>query len=272
MGNRLKDKIAIVFGAGGPPGEWSNGKATAVSFARQGAAVVCVDRVALAAEEAAETIRGEGLQAIAVVADVTRTDEVERAVDAAMRRYARVDILHNNVGVAQPGGPLELGDAAFQRAMDVNVGSVHRTVRAVLPHFLKQGGGVIVNVSSLAAIRWSGYSYFSYYTSKAAVNQATVAIALQYADRGIRANAIMPGVIDTPMVYKQIATQYSSIEEMVAARQRAVPMKHTGSPWDVANAAVFLASEEAGFITGVCLPVDGGHSCVMPGLGPLTQP
>jgi NAD(P)-dependent dehydrogenase (short-subunit alcohol dehydrogenase family) len=266
MVDRLRNKVAIVFGAGGPPNEWSNGKATAVAYAREGAAVIAVDRVAEAAEEAAQVIRDEGHDAIAVVADVTQTDEVNRAVQVAIEHFGQLDILHNNVGVAHPGGPLELDDAAFQRTMDINVGSVHRTVRAVLPHFLAQGSGAIVNVSSLAAIRWSGYSYFAYYASKAAVNQATVAIALQYADRGIRANVIMPGVIDTPLVYKQISAQYSSVEEMVAARSRAVPMKKPGSPWDIANAAVFLASEEARFITGVCLPVDGGHSCVLPGL------
>lgn len=266
MVDRLKDKVAIVFGAGGPPDEWSNGKATAVAYGREGAAVICVDRIAEAAEEAAQVIREEGHEAIAVVADVTKTDEVNRAVQAAIERFGRLDILHNNVGIASPGGPLDLDDAAFQRTMDINVGSVHRTSRAALPHFLAQGSGAIVNVSSLAAIRWSGYSYFAYYASKAAVNQATVAIALQYADKGIRANAIMPGVIDTPLVYKQISAQYSSVEEMVAARSRAVPMKKPGSPWDIANAAVFLASDEARFITGVCLPVDGGHSCVMPGL------
>lgn len=136
----------------------------------------------------------------------------------------------------------------------------------MLPHFISQGSGSIVNVSSLAAFRWTGYSYFSYYASKAAVKQATVAIALQYADQGIRANVIMPGVIDTPLVYKQIADQYSSVEEMVRARSHAVPMRKTGSPWDIASAAVFLASEEAGFITEVCLPVYGGHSCAIPGL------
>ena len=229
MVDRLRNKVAIVFGAGGPPNEWSNGKATAVAYAREGAAVIAVDRVAEAAEEAAQVIRDEGHDAIAVVADVTRTDEVNRAVQVAIEHFGQLDILHNNVGVAHPGGPLELDDA-FQRTMDINVGSVHRTVRAVLPHFLAQGSGAIVNVSSLAAIRWSGYSYFAYYASKAAVNQATVAIALQYADRGIRANVIMPGVIDTPLVYKQISAQYSSVEEMVAARSRAVPMKKPGSP------------------------------------------
>ena len=266
MTDRLKGKVALVFGAGGPVNEWSNGKATAAAFAREGAIVVCVDRAVEAANEAVRAIQAEGGEAVAVVANVTSTDDVNQAVQVAVERYGRIDILHNNVGIAYSGGPIETDDTTFQRVMDTNVGSVHRAARAVLPHFLRQGGGAIVNVSSLAAIRWTGYSYFAYYASKAAVNQATVAIALQYAREGIRANAIMPGVIDTPMVFNQISQQYKSAEEMAVARRESVPMKRSGSPWDVAHAAVFLASDEARFITGVCLPVDGGHSCVMPGL------
>jgi NAD(P)-dependent dehydrogenase (short-subunit alcohol dehydrogenase family) len=266
MTDRLKNKVAIVFGAGAPRGEWSNGRATALAYAREGASVIAVDRLEDAAQETAEMICAEGHLGIAVVADVTNTAEVNNAIQAGIEHFGAIDILHNNVGIAHAGGPLDLTDADFQRVIDINVGSVHRTVRAVLPHFLAKGSGVIVNVSSLAAIRYSGYSYFAYYASKAAVNQATVAIALQYADQGIRANVIMPGVIDTPLVYKQISAQYDSIEQMVTARKNAVPMKRAGSPWDIANAAVFLASDDSSFITGVCMPVDGGHSCVMPGL------
>jgi NAD(P)-dependent dehydrogenase (short-subunit alcohol dehydrogenase family) len=266
MTDRLKNKVAIVFGAGGPPGEWSNGRATALAYAREGASVIAVDCIAEAAQETAQLIRAEGHSGIALVADVIKTEEVNNAIFAGIEHFGSIDILHNNVGIAHAGGPLDLDDSDFQRVIDINVGSVHRTARAVLPHFLSRGSGVMVNVSSLAAIRYSGYSYFAYYASKAAVNQATVAIALQYADQGIRANVIMPGVIDTPLVYKQISAQYDSIEQMVAARRNAVPMKRAGSPWDIANAAVFLASDDASFITGVCLPVDGGHSCVMPGL------
>jgi NAD(P)-dependent dehydrogenase (short-subunit alcohol dehydrogenase family) len=128
---------------------------------------------------------------------------------------------------------------------------------------LRQGGGAIVNISSLAAIRWTGYPYFAYYATKAAVNQATVALAMQYARQGIRANCIMPGLIDTPLIYRQISGQYASVEEMIAARNAAVPVGRMGTAWDVANAAVFLASDEAQFITGVCLPVDGGQSCAV---------
>lgn len=266
MGKRLNGKVAIVFGAGGPPDEWSNGKATAVAYAREGAAVICVDRSAGAVEETVRVIRSEGGRATQTVADVTSTEDVNRAVQAGIEEHGRLDVLHNNVGVVQSGGPTDLDDAALQRSLDINLGSVHRTVRAALPHFLKQGSGAIVNVSSLAAIRWTGYPYFAYYASKAAVNQATVAIALQYASQGIRANAIMPGLIDTPMVRQQISGHYSSVDAMIEARRNAVPMKRLGSPWDVAHAAVFLASDESRFITGMCLPVDGGHSCVLPGL------
>jgi NAD(P)-dependent dehydrogenase (short-subunit alcohol dehydrogenase family) len=126
---------------------------------------------------------------------------------------------------------------------------------------LRQGRGAIVNVSSLAAIRYSGYPYSSYYASKAGVNQFTVGLALQYAKQGIRANVIMPGLMNTPLIYKQISGQYASAEEMVAARDAACPMGRMGTAWDVANAALFLASDESSYITGVCLPVDGGLSC-----------
>jgi len=145
--------------------------------------------------------------------------------------------------------------------LQLNLGSVYRCAKAAIPEMLKGGGGAIVNISSLAAIRWTGYPYFAYYATKAAVNQATVALAMQYARQGIRANCIMPGLIDTPLIYKQISSQYASVEEMVAARDAQVPMGKMGTAWDIANAAVFLASDEAKFITGVCLPVDGGQSC-----------
>ena len=162
------------------------------------------------------------------------------------------------------GGPVELDEDKFKTALDLNIGSVYRTARAVLPQMLRQGSGAIINISSLAAIRWTGYPYFSYYATKAAVNQATVALAMQYARQGIRANCIMPGLIDTPLIYKQISGQYASVEAMVEARNRAVPMGRMGTAWDIANAAVFLASDEAKFVTGVCLPVDGGQSCAVP--------
>jgi NAD(P)-dependent dehydrogenase (short-subunit alcohol dehydrogenase family) len=213
--------------------------------------------------ETAAIIGGHGGEAIVVAADVTDAASVDDAVAEAVARFGRIDILHNNVGVTQMGGPVELTEEQFAAALNLNIGPVYRTARAVVPHMLQQGGGAIVNISSLAAIRWTGYPYFAYYAAKAAVNQATVALAMQYARQGIRANCIMPGLIDTPLIYRQISGQYASTEEMVAARSAAVPLGRMGTAWDVANAAVFLASDEAQFITGVCLPVDGGQSCAV---------
>ncbi|WP_230531512.1 SDR family NAD(P)-dependent oxidoreductase [Microvirga roseola] len=263
MAERLRGKTAIVFGAGSSGPGLGNGKAAAVAFAREGARVACIDLARDAAEETAGIIRGEGGEAIALSADVTDAASTESAVSSVVEAFGRIDILHNNVGVTHMGGPVELSEEQFAAAVDLNLGSVYRTAKAVIPHMLRQGGGAIVNISSLAAIRWTGYPYFAYYATKAAVNQATVALAMQYARQGIRANCIMPGLIDTPLIYKQISGQYASVEEMVAARNAAVPMGHMGTAWDVANAAVFLASDEARFITGVCLPVDGGQSCAI---------
>lgn len=267
MADRLKSKIAIVFGAGSSGPGWGNGKAAAVAFAREGARVACIDVSQAAADETAGIIAREGGVAIALAADVTQQGSIDAAVTTTMTRFGRIDILHNNVGVTHMGGPVELSEEQFKAAVDLNLGSVFRCSKAVIPHMLKAGGGAIVNISSLAAIRWTGYPYFAYYATKAAVNQATLGLAMQYARQGIRANCIMPGMIDTPLIYKQISGQYASVEEMVAARNAAVPLGKMGTAWDIANAAVFLASDEAQFITGVCLPVDGGQSCAVAPLG-----
>lgn len=260
---RLETRVALVFGAGSSGPGWGNGKAAAVAYAREGARVVAIDVSEAAAAETAGLIRDAGGAAIAVAADVTDLASVEAAVAAGVERYGRIDILHNNVGVVLHGGPTDLDEEAFRENLDLNVGSVFRTAKAALPHFIAQKSGAIVNISSIAAVRWTGYPYFAYYVAKAAVNQATVALAMQYAPHGIRANCVMPGLIDTPLIYSQIASRYASPEAMVAARARAVPLGRMGTAWDVANAAVFLASDEAAFITGVCLPVDGGQTCTM---------
>ncbi|MET0527987.1 MAG: SDR family oxidoreductase [Microvirga sp.] len=263
MVDRLKGKSAIVFGAGSSGPGWGNGKAAAVAYAREGARVACIDLVADAAKETADIIIGEGGAAVAIVADVTDTASVANAVMEVSGSFGRIDILHNNVGVTHMGGPVELTDEQFEASLDLNIGPIYRTAKAVIPHMLQQGGGAIVNISSLAAIRWTGYPYFAYYATKAAVNQATVALAMQYARQGIRANCIMPGLIDTPLIYRQISGQYASVEEMVAARNASVPVGRMGTAWDIAHAAVFLVSDEAQFVTGVCLPVDGGQSCAV---------
>ena len=179
--NRLQDKVALVFGAGSSGAGWSNGKAAAVAYAREGARVVAIDRVEQAARETVECIEAEHHQALAVQADVTDTGSVTAAVEQAMQAFGRIDILHNNVGTTVMGGPVELDEDAWNRSLDINLGSVYRTSKAVLPHMIRQGRGVIINISSLASIRWAGYPYFAYYAAKAAVNQATVALAMQYA-------------------------------------------------------------------------------------------
>jgi NAD(P)-dependent dehydrogenase (short-subunit alcohol dehydrogenase family) len=263
MVDRLPNRTAIVFGAGSSGPGWSNGKAAAVAYAREGARVACVDLKQAAAEETAALIEGEGCSAIAIAADVTDPRSIAEAVARTVAEFDRIDILHNNVGVTHMGGPVELSEDQFAAAINLNIAPVFRTAKAVLPTMLRLGKGAIINISSLAAIRWTGYPYFSYYATKAAVNQATVALAMQYARHGIRANCIMPGMIDTPLIYNQISGEYASLEEMVAARSEAVPMGRMGSAWDIANAAVFLASDEAAFITGVCMPVDGGQSCAI---------
>jgi NAD(P)-dependent dehydrogenase (short-subunit alcohol dehydrogenase family) len=263
MAKRLNAKTAIVFGAGSSGPGWGNGKAAAVAYAREGANVVCVDVSGAAADETTEIIRSESFEAIAVAADVTDLESVRAAAERAAKAFGGIDILHNNVGVTHMGGPVELEEDQFQAAIDLNIGAVYRTAKAVLPHMLARGGGTIVNISSLAAVRYVGYPYFAYYATKAAVNQATVALAMQYARQGVRANCIMPGLIDTPMIYKQISQQYASVDEMVAARNAMVPLGRMGTAWDIAAAAVFLASDDAKFITGVCLPVDGGQSCAV---------
>ncbi len=258
---RLLDRIALVFGAGSSGPGWGNGKATAVTFARQGAIVIAIDVDRDAAEETRAIIAGEGGRAEAGIADVTDGASVAAIVGRVVATHGRIDVLHNNVGSTDMGGPVELSEEAWQRGLDVNVTSAFLTCKHVLPVMLRQRRGAIVNVSSIAAVRYTGYPYISYYAGKSALNHFTVGIALQYAKDGIRANAIMPGLMNTPLIYRQIAGQYQSAADMVAKRDAACPTGRMGTAWDVANAALFLASDEAAYVTGVCLPVDGGLSC-----------
>ena len=261
MADRLNGKIAILFGAGSVGPGWGNGKATAVLFARNGAHVACVDVNREAAQETVDIIRGEGGAATAFACDVTTSEAVKSIVDAVVGRHGRIDILHNNVGFATIGGPIELDEASWHRTIDLNVTSCFITCKHVLPHMLQRRSGAIVNVSSVAAIRYTGYPYVAYYAAKAAVNNFTMGLALQYAKDGIRVNAVMPGLMNTPLIFQQISGQYANAEEMVKARDAACPMGRMGTAWDVAKAALFLASDDAEYITGVSLPVDGGLTC-----------
>ncbi|MDB5589491.1 SDR family NAD(P)-dependent oxidoreductase [Enterovirga sp.] len=259
-GTRLAGKVVLVFGAGSAGPGWGNGKATAVTFARQGATVVCIDINPAAAAETVGLITAEGGAAEPASCDVTRSDTIAAVVRDVIGRHGRIDVLHNNVGYAQMGGPIELDEATWRKTLDLNLTSCFLTCKHVLPHMLERGSGAIVNVSSIAAVRFIGYPYIGYYAAKAAVNQFTVGLALQYAAKGIRVNAIMPGLMNTPLIFQQISGQYADADAMVRARDAACPTGRMGTAWDVANAALFLASDEAGYVTGVSLAVDGGLS------------
>ncbi len=258
MAGRLSGKVAIVFGAGSIAAGMGNGKATAVAFAREGARVFAVDLNGQAAHDTAAVIAGEGGICGVGVADVTKDAEVRAAVEACVARFGRIDILHNNVGMAYLGGPVEMSEADWDKSVDLNLKSLFVTCKHVLPVMEAQGGGAIINISSIASIRWLGTAYISYSAAKAGVNQFTQAIALQYARKGIRANAILPGMMDTPTARVALNAAFGSEEELVRMRNEACPTGRMGDAWDIAWASVFLASDEAKYITGVSLPVDGG--------------
>lgn len=255
---QFSGRVALVLGAGSCGEGWGNGKACAVAYAREGAYVIAVDLSADAARETVDIIVSEGGKGEAHVCDATQADQLHDLIERIRDNHGRIDILHNNVGMAMMGSVTELSEAQWDKAMDVNLKSAFLACKYVLPLMQAQGRGVIINISSLAAIRYTGYPYAVYYASKGGLNQFTVGLALQYAKQGIRVNAIMPGYIDTPLIYKDISSQYASPQDMVEARNARCPMGHMGSAWDIANTAVFLASDAAAYITGVCLPVDGG--------------
>jgi NAD(P)-dependent dehydrogenase (short-subunit alcohol dehydrogenase family) len=256
---RLNGKIAIIIGAGQGPGEGlGNGRATAMRFAQEGAKVFAVDRDLASAEE---TARLAGADCVAFDADVTRESTLAAAIKAAHDRWGRVDILHNNVGVSLAGGdasPLEITEEAFDRICAVNLRGTVMACKHVLPLMRAERSGAIINIASTAA--WMIYPTVAYKATKAAMIAYTQQLAIQNAEFGVRANVILPGLIDTPMaVDTRARTTGKSRAEIAAMRDAQVPLrKKMGTAWDVANAALFLASDEAGFITGVALPVDGG--------------
>lgn len=257
---RLEGKVALVVGAGGVDTGWGNGKATAALFAREGARIVAVDIHPDALENTRHAIADAGGDCEVVACDATQAEDVQRAVTTALAAYGQIDILHNNVGVTVMGDPVTLGEADWRRALDLNLTSAFLTTKYVLPHMLERRTGAIVNVSSLASIQVNAYPYVGYLTAKAGLNQLTRAVAVQYAPHGVRANAVLPGVMDTPLIYRELAGAFADRAEMIARRNAASPMGHMGDAWDVAYASLFLASDEAKYITGVCLPVDGGKS------------
>lgn len=262
MSGRLADKVAVVIGGGQTPGETiGNGRATAVLFAREGARVVVVDHRLAAAEETVEQILDEGGAATAVAADATREADCASLFAHCEEQHGRVDILHNNVGIGGgDAGPAHVDLDAWDHILHVNLKSVIVPCKHVLPRMRRQRGGSIVNISSIAAV--CATPIVAYKASKAGINAYTQSLAIGNAKFGIRANVIMPGLMNTPMAIEGLSAALGvDKHELIAKRDAQVPLGgKMGTAWDVAYAALFLASDEARFITGVALAVDGGQS------------
>ena len=262
VAGRLAGKVAIITGAGQTPGETvGNGKAIAVLFARAGASVLCVDRDEARAAATVAEIAAEGGAAKAFAADVSDPEDAAAIAAAAEAAFGPVDILVNNVGIgdAGDGPPHKLTEAAFDRTLKINLKGAWLVTKAVLPGMRERRAGAIVNISSLASI--AGGFQMAYEVSKAGLNRMTQSVAMSSASRGVRCNAITPGLMDTPMAIRGIAAMRGVPEdELRKERAARVPMGFMGSGWDTAHAALFLASDEARFITGAILPVDGGGS------------
>lgn len=259
---RLDGKVAVVFGGGQGPGEGiGNGRATALRFAREGARVLVANKNLASAEETVRLIHEEGGVAKAFLADVTVESEIAPAIADAVQRWGALDVLHNNVGVSMAGGDGELVNLSvdvLDSQYRINFRGTALACKHALPIMRQQRSGAIINVSSAAAVGLSPFA--GYKASKAAVNALTEQLALQNASYNIRVNAIMPGLIATPMaVDTRARTWNKSREELMAERSAKVPLGRPGTAWDVANLALFLASDEASFITGECILVDGGR-------------
>lgn len=260
MAGRLQDKVAFVAGAGSSGPGWGNGKAAAVLFAREGAKVFAVDVNRDAAEETRGIIEKEGGVCVAHACDLRKASQVEAAVEACLKAFGRIDVLQNNVGASDRGGPVEMTEEAWDAQMDLNLRTAFLTCKYVLPHMDKQQYGALVHVSSVAGIRYLGREIVGYAASKAALIAMSRSIALQYVRRGIRSNCVLPGYMNTPMIHGRAARQYGpeQVAATVAARDALCPSGKMGDAWDVAYASLFLASDEAKYVTGTELIVDGG--------------
>ena len=256
MTERLKGKVAIVSGAGSSGELIGNGKATAILFAREGAKVLCADLVEERAEDTAAAIRKEGGTASAFRADVSKAQDCAAMVQACTERYGRLDVLHNNVGISVRADVVEVTEAQWDHVMAVNVKSIVLTAKHAIPHMVKAGGGSIINIASVAGLRANLSTPYS--TSKAAIVGMTRSMAGDHGRQGIRVNCILPGLIYGPMTAPRMD---ASIRER---RREASALGTEGTGWDVAWAAVFLASDESRWITGVALPVDAGFLVMSP--------
>ncbi|MCD1619332.1 SDR family oxidoreductase [Salipiger manganoxidans] len=259
---RLQDKVAIITGAGCVGPGWGNGRAACVRFVEEGARVFAVDLRAETMEETLRLARDAGGEIEPYLCDVTDSGAVAAMVAACIARFGRVDVLVNNVGGSAKGGAVDLSEADWDRQMDFNLKSVFLTCKAVLPHMVAQGGGAIVNTSSTSGTRWTGAAQVAYAASKAAILQFSRVTAVEFAPKGVRVNTVVPGQLHTPMVETRLAGQRAGgdVEALLAQRLRRIPLGWMGDGRDTANAALFLASDEARFVTGTEIVVDGGMS------------
>lgn len=260
MTQRLAGKVAIVTGAGSVGEGWGNGRATAVAFAREGAHVWVVDRNGEAAERTAELMREEGLECDTAVVDVTDAASVQAMVGQCVARHGRLDVLHNNVGASITGGPVEMSLEDFRAQLDLNLTSVFLACKYALPVMQSQKSGSIINVGSVGGMRHLGHDHVGYSASKAGLVQFTRQIAVRHGPDGIRCNTLIPGLIDTPLLEHRVSKQAgrADLATLHAQAKTRVPLGRRGDAWDVAHAAVFLASDEAKYITGTEILIDGG--------------
>ena len=261
MTKELNGKVAIITGAGSVGEGIGNGKATAILFAREGAKVMLVDYNLSAADETRQIIEEEGGTCFSFKADVSQAADCMAIVNSCMQAHGRIDILHNNVGIELAGGLAETSDMDWDRTMMVNLKSMFLLCKFIVPIMVTQGGGVIINISSINSIRTLPALSLAYAVSKAGVNALTREIAVEYAAKGIRINAILPGMMNTPFVRASLTEAYGGdIDEMTRIRDARCPTGKQGESWDVAHLALFLASEKSKYITGAELVVDGAQT------------
>jgi NAD(P)-dependent dehydrogenase (short-subunit alcohol dehydrogenase family) len=260
MGDRLPNKVAIVTGVGSSGPGWGIGKATAALFAREGATVYGLDIDHAAAEATRALIADEGGACVVRQADVTDEEQIRDAVADCVAQFGAIDILVNNVGKVEVGGPVDYSLEAWQQMIAINLTSMFLMCKYVIPHMERRGTGSIVHIGSIAGIRWTGVPYISYSSTKAATLGLSRSIALQYARQHIRSNVIMPGLMNTPFIVEPLKGVYGAgdVQKMIEVRNEQCPMGQMGDAWDVAYAALFLASDEAKYITAAELVVDGG--------------
>ncbi|EJL75510.1 SDR family NAD(P)-dependent oxidoreductase [Variovorax sp. Varisp85] len=260
MSLRFANKVAIVTGAGCVGAGWGNGRAIAVRLAEEGARVLAVDRDRARLDETLELAGAARASITPWVCDVTSSDSVAAMAAACLQTYGTIDILVNNVGGSAAGGPVELAEDAWDSQIDINLKSVFLTCKHVLPTLLAKGAGSIVNISSTSGMRWTGSAQVAYAATKAGVIQMSRVIAVQHAAKGVRVNSVVPGQLHTPMVETRLARQRAGgdVEALLAQRQKRIPLGFMGDGRDTASAVLFLASDEARFITGTELVVDGG--------------